>query len=222
MSKKGTFLYIKSYFPSIQGESSDTGFPTLFIRLAGCNLQCSYCDTKEAWTQKKAMRRTPEALMDEIYRQYYWLKRVCITGGEPLFQPEVYGLIVELEAHGYEVSIETNGSLPIFDPYSRRNYKYVLDIKGPSSGMSDKNYYENLAFLTPKDEVKFVVANKADYDFSKRILYKYPTMAKILYSPMFLPNGKSPIASQLSEWLLKDHRLNCRLQIQTHKIIGVK
>ena len=152
----------------------------------------------------------------------YRVPYVCITGGEPLIQDDVYPVIYELVDEGYKVSIETNGCVPI-DPCSyNRSYKYVMDIKCPSSGVSDKNVLTNLGNLMPHDEVKFVIADEEDYKFAKRILRSYPTSAKILFSPMFDDKGKPMIGQKLIDWLLEDRFYYARVQIQMHKCIGVK
>ena len=209
-------LKIHEIFSTIQGEGYDTGIPCTFVRLWGCNLKCDYCDQPQSKEDLKKM--SVGKVVDEIRKLR--VHNVCITGGEPLVQEEVYALVYELVSLNYNVSIETNGSIEIPDT-QRRSYKYVMDIKCPSSGVMVANRYENLEVLHPSDEVKFVIANRDDYDFMKRILRKYPTKAKVLLSPMFdLENNKQTIGRELCEWVLKD-RLNARIQIQMHKILGV-
>jgi len=150
------------------------------------------------------------------------IKNVCITGGEPLLQDDIYPFIYELVYKSYKVSVETSGCIPIdFDPYNR-SFKYVMDIKCPCSGVTEKNVYENLVYLKPQDEVKFVIATREDYDFFKGVMKKYPTSAKILLSPMFDNSGNAVIGQQLTNWILKDRLLNVRVQIQMHKILNVK
>lgn len=209
-------LYYESIFSSIQGESRDTGLPTCFIRLYGCNLKCSYCDQPQKG--KKVKRISIENIMEEVFRRK--LRNVCITGGEPMIQDEIYPLIYELVSYGYNVSIETNGSIPLIDQ-TIRSYRFVMDIKTPSSLMHHKNKYDNLKILLPKDDVKFVIANREDYEFAKSILRKYPTKAQVLFSPMFNKDNKQYIGKDLAKWMIEDGLDNVRLQIQMHKIIGV-
>lgn len=213
-------LYYDEIFLSIQGESSDTGLPCIFIRLFGCPVKCSYCDTQQDIKNKK--RISIENIINKV-KQYKDVNRICITGGEPLIQKnEVLPLVWELQSMDYKVSIETSGCVKIDDwGYYRRSFKYIMDIKCPSSGVVHKNIYDNLVKLQMNDEVVFVISDRKDYDFMKDILKKYPTMANITLSPMFNKEGKNVIGKELVEWVLKD-RINCRIQIQLHKILGVK
>lgn len=211
-------LYLDEVFVSIQGESTDAGLPCIFVRLFGCNVKCSYCDQPQKPCDRK--RISLERLVDMIHS--YRLKYVCITGGEPLIQEEVYPLIFELASEDYKISIETNGCVPIEFHSPRGKYKYIMDVKCPSSGVSHKNVYTNLANLSSNDEVKFVIADEKDYKFAKRILRSYPTCAKILFSPMFSPEGKPVISQELVDWIIRDGLYNARVQIQLHKILQVK
>ena len=211
-------MILHEVFASIQGEGYDTGLPTVFVRFFGCNVHCVYCDQPQKACNRK--RVSVENLIQMIKK--YRVPYVCITGGEPLIQDDVYPVIYELVDEGYKVSIETNGCVPI-DPCSyNRSYKYVMDIKCPSSGVSDKNILTNLGNLMPHDEVKFVIADEEDYKFAKRILRSYPTSAKILFSPMFDDKGKPMIGQKLIDWLLEDRFYYARVSIQMHKCIGVK
>lgn len=211
-------MYYDEIFCSIQGESSDSGLPCVFVRLFGCPVGCSYCDQPQSPSQKK--RISVENIINKVLK-YKGVKYVCITGGEPLIHTEVIPLAWELLHLGYKVSIETSGCVPIEDLGYKRSFKYVMDIKCPSSGVSEKNIFENLLHLQSNDEVKFVVANREDYDYMKKVLKKYPTQASILVSPMFDKNQKAVIGSDLVNWIIED-RLNVRVQIQLHKIIGVQ
>ena len=208
-------LRIHEIFSTIQGEGYDTGIPCTFVRLFGCNVKCTYCDQPQCKSDLKKM--SVGKVVDEIRRLR--IKNVCITGGEPLIQEEVYTLIYELVSLGYAVSIETNGTVEIPDTVIR-SYKYVMDVKCPSSGVHHKNLFSNLQVLHPSDEVKFVIADEEDYKFMKSVLRQYPTHAKVLLSPMFDPNLKQTIGKDLCEWVLKD-RLDVRIQIQMHKVLGV-
>ena len=211
-------LYLDEIFVSIQGESTDAGLPCVFVRLFGCNVKCTYCDQPQKACNHKRVSIGNLIQMINRYRVPY----VCITGGEPLIQDDVYPVIYELIGEGYKVSIETNGCVPIEPCSYNRSYKYVMDIKCPSSGVSDKNILTNLGNLMPHDEVKFVIADEEDYKFAKRVLRSYPTSAKILFSPMFDKKGKPMIGQQLIDWLIKDKFYYARVQIQMHKCIGVK
>lgn len=212
-------LYYDEIFLSIQGESTDMGLPCIFIRLFGCPVKCSYCDTIQDVKNKK--RISLENVINKV-RKYKDVKHVCITGGEPMIQKdEVISLTWELLSLGYKVSIETSGCIPIEDWGYKRSYKYIMDIKCPSSKVSYKNKYDNLVKLQTSDEVVFVIADREDYEFMKDILSKYPTSAQILLSPMFNKNGKNVIGKDLVEWVLKD-RIDCRIQIQLHKILEVQ
>lgn len=210
-------MYLDEVFLSIQGESTDTGLPCIFVRLYGCPIGCVYCDQPQTSANKH--KASIETIMNRV-KKYRGVKRVCITGGEPLiYKNDLMPLVWELQYEGYKVSIETSGCLPIED-FLRRDWKYIMDVKCPSSGVVEKNIYENLLKLHSKDEVVFVIADKKDYEFMKSVLQKYPTQAHILLSPMFNKEGKNVIGKELVGWLLYD-RLDYRIQIQLHKILGV-
>ena len=203
-------LRINEIFYSIQGESSMAGLPCIFVRLTYCNLRCSYCDTEYAFYE--GTDYSFEKILSEIKK--YNSNLVEITGGEPLVQKEVLPLMKMLGDLGYNVMIETGGSLPIkeIDP----RVKVIMDLKCPSSKMSHKNLYENINYLKQNDEVKFVIGNREDYEWSKDIIEKYFLTEKrtILFSNVF--SELEPV--QLAEWILKDN-LNVRFQIQMHKYI---
>lgn len=207
-------VFIDEIFKSIQGEGLDSGLPCIFVRFWGCNVGCKYCDTEQCIDNKK--RTSVGKIMNKIHSM--GINRVCITGGEPLLQDEVMPLVYELLSEDYKVSIETSGCVPIEPPSYRRSYRYIMDVKCPSSGVSTKNVLSNLALLTPQDEVKFVVADKKDYEYSKKILNFYPTSAQVLYSPVW----GSDVGKDLANWLIKDKMYNARVQTQLHKVLGVK
>ena len=211
-------MFYDEIFCSIQGESSDSGLPCIFVRLYGCPVGCSYCDQPQTPDQKK--RTSVGSIISKI-TSFKGVKYVCITGGEPLIYPEVTALTWELLHMGYKVSIETSGCVPIEEVNYRRSFKYVMDIKCPSSGVSHKNIFENLLKLQFNDEVKFVIANREDYEYMKIVLKKYPTQASILVSPMFDENQKAVIGNELVDWIIQD-RLNVRVQLQIHKLLNVK
>ena len=203
-------IKINEIFYSIQGESSYAGLPCIFVRLTYCNIRCSYCDTEYAFYEGKDF--TVEQIFSEIEK--YKCKLVEITGGEPLFQKESLTLMEMLCDKNYEVMFETGGSLSIENVDKR--VKIILDFKCPSSKMEKKNYYENVNFLKPIDEVKFVIGDYEDFLWSKNLIEKFELNKKceILFSPVF---GKIEYR-QLVEWILNEN-LNVRFQIQQHKHI---
>lgn len=211
-------MYLDELFVTLEGETEDTGLPTIFIRLWGCPVGCSYCDTPQRKENRK--RISIGNLVDEVNRNYRWCNRVCLTGGEPLIYEDAIPLVYELQQKGYKVSIETSGCVPIEKTPYKRSFKYVMDIKSPSSGVMRKNIYENLLALQSHDEVKFVVKDRKDYDFMRDVLRKYPTSAKILVSPMFDKDKNPMIGKELVEWILQDHLNDVRLSCQVHKFIG--
>ena len=203
-------LKINEIFYSIQGESSMMGLPCVFVRLTYCNLRCSYCDTEYAFYEGKEMT------IDEIFAEVkkYNCNLVEITGGEPLVQENVHKLMKKLCDSGYKVMIETGGSLPI--KVIDKRVRIIMDLKTPSSKMMDKNLYENINLLKQDDELKFVIGNREDYEWSKEIIKKYNIADKftVLMSPVFgtLEN------IDLAGWILED-KLHVRLQVQLHKYI---
>jgi 7-carboxy-7-deazaguanine synthase len=208
--KKPDILKINEIFYSIQGESSMNGLPCIFVRLTYCNLRCSYCDTEYAFYEGKDMT------IDEIIKEVdkYNCKLVEVTGGEPLVQDNVHLLMKRLFDSSYKVMIETGGSLSIKSIDKR--VKIIMDLKTPSSNMSDKNLYENIDYLKPDDEVKFVIGNREDYEWAKEIIFKYKLVDKVtvLMSPVFDEIQNIDLAT----WILNDG-LNVRFQIQLHKYI---
>jgi len=206
-------LRVTETFTSIQGESTFTGCLCFFIRLAGCNLDCSYCDTEYSKDYNDGEDFEPDDLIREVEDSQIGL--VEITGGEPLLQPMVPELCRRLLATRKTVLIETNGSLPIsvLPPGVIR----ILDCKTPSSGMAGKMNFDNFTELTDRDEVKFVIADFADYEYSLNIIDKYKLSdktEKLLFSPIW--KQISPI--QLAERMIGD-KVSARLQIQLHKYI---
>jgi 7-carboxy-7-deazaguanine synthase len=210
-------IKINEIYYSIQGESSRSGLPTVFVRLTYCNLRCSYCDSEYAFYDGTDM--TIDDIVDDIKK--YNCNLVEITGGEPLFQNEVLDLMKLLCDLGFEVMLETSGSLPIKDVDKR--VMLIMDLKCPSSKMMKKNLYENLDFIKPSDEIKFVVENREDYEWSKEIVGKFKLLEKctILFSVVF---GKlEPV--RLVEWILEDKNWSSvpsgklRYQLQMHKYI---
>lgn len=211
-------MYLSEIKEGIQGEGKYTGYPTTFIRTHGCNCNCTYCDTTYSFLNKRK-KLNIEGIVKKV--QQLKNKYVCITGGEPLLQKEeVMALVYELRHLDYEVSIETNGTIFIEATPYRRTYSYTMDVKCPSSGSSNLNNYSNLKNLQFNDEVKFVILNKEDYEFAKSIIWKYPTRAKIIFSPCFDKDGNSN-GSQIAEWLLEDKITDVRLGLQIHKVLNI-
>ncbi len=201
-------MLVNEVFLSIQGESMSVGFPTIFIRFTGCNLRCSYCDTTYAYEDGKEM--SPGEVLEEIKRLHY--KRVCITGGEPLLQKELNVLMGLLS--GYTVTIETNGSVSIKDLQLDEGHSLVMDMKVPSSRCSDQMILSNFNFLRSKDEIKFVIGDRKDYNWAKEIIKYNYSKGIITFSPVY---GKINYEDMVS-WILAD-RLEVRFQIQLHKLI---
>lgn len=203
-------MKICEIFTSIQGESSHAGMLCTFIRMAGCNLRCSYCDTTYAY--EEGMKLTENEILNEV--TLIGTHLVAITGGEPLLQKGIFHLVERLINEGYKVLIETNGTLSIKDIDSRAII--VLDIKTPGSGMSEDMDYSNIDYIKPTDEIKFVITDRADYEWSKKIINKYKLKSRchVLFSPAF---GRL-MPEELIKWMLED-RLDVRLNLQMHKYI---
>lgn len=203
-------LRITEIFYSLQGETSRVGLPTVFIRLTGCPLRCTYCDTAYAFTGGES--RSIANILEQVasYAPLY----VTVTGGEPLAQKNCLALLYALCANGYQVSLETGGALDISEVDAR--VMRVVDIKTPGSGEVQKNRWENLALLNAHDEIKFVLCDEADYHWAKNIIAQYQLAQKcpILFSPVH--GTMNP--THLAEWILRD-RLPVRLQVQLHKIL---
>ncbi len=203
-------LRITEIFYSLQGESNTVGIPTVFIRLTGCPLRCVYCDTAYAFTGGKKIKIAEIIAQAEQFETQY----ITVTGGEPLAQPACLELITQLLDKGFIVSLETSGAIDVsaVDPRAVK----VMDLKTPSSGELSKNLYQNIPFLNPKDQVKFVIGSNEDYDWSKAALteYELPGRCDILFSPVM--GQQNP--TELAEKILRD-RLPVRFQIQLHKLL---
>ena len=203
-------LRITEIFRSLQGEGDAVGFPTVFVRLTGCPLRCQYCDTGYAFTGGK--RLVLDDIVDEVAS--FKTKRVCVTGGEPLAQRNCTALLTRLCDAGFAVSLETCGAMSLsgVDP---RVVK-VVDVKTPASGEERRNCYEELEALGPHDQVKFVICDRADYEWSRRKTEELglTERAMVLFSPSYeqLP------ARDLAEWILTDG-LPVRMQVQLHKVL---
>ena len=202
-------MKVNEIFLSIQGESFSSGFPTIFVRFTGCNLRCSYCDT--TYSYNEGIEMSPEEILEEIKKLHY--NRVCLTGGEPLLQKDIKKLLKILD--GFTVTIETNGSIKLNSlGLSNRKHSFVMDIKTPSSGCSEEMVLENLELLEEQDEIKFVIGDRTDYEWSKNIISRYYKKGTITFSPVYNKIN----CSEMVKWILDD-RLNVRFQLQLHKFI---
>jgi 7-carboxy-7-deazaguanine synthase len=210
MTSANDTLRINEIFFSLQGETSRVGLPTVFVRLTGCPLRCTYCDTTYAFSGGQTM--TQAAILSEVARHHP--RYVCVTGGEPLAQKNCLPLLRALCDAGYDVSLETSGALDVSGVDAR--VVKVLDLKTPASGEMEKNLWGNLEHLNAHDEIKFVLCDEADYQWAKRALeeYKLTQRCAVLFSP-----AQGQIAAKdLAEWILRD-RLPVRLQVQLHKLL---
>jgi 7-carboxy-7-deazaguanine synthase len=201
---------ITEIFASIQGESSYAGKPCTFIRLSGCPLRCSWCDTAYGFADGDT--KSLESILDEV--NSLTPKMVELTGGEPLAQEGLVLLAEELLSQGYRVLIETGGSESI--EKLPQNIHIVMDLKCPGSKMEDRNLWSNLDHLKPTDEIKFVVADRNDFDWAQAVIEKYQLCSK--HSVLFSPAWGHVKPDDLSAWLIESG-LDCRLNLQLHKYI---
>lgn len=198
-------------FTSIQGESTYAGTPCTFIRLSGCNLRCSYCDT--TYSYEKGTELSPEEIIERV--RDAGLNLVEITGGEPLLQHDaVVDLTKRLLDAGYKVLIETNGTMSISSLDNRA--VVIMDIKTPASNMSGKHDLSNFSYIKPDDEIKFVICNRNDYEWSKQLVLEQGLLKRC--TVLFSPAAGSIVPRELASWILQD-RLEVRLNMQLHKII---
>jgi 7-carboxy-7-deazaguanine synthase len=209
-ARKPERLRINEIFLSLQGEADAVGYPTVFVRLTGCPLRCRYCDTEYAFHAGDWFD------LDEVMQKVasHGARHVCVTGGEPLAQPNCLKLLERLCDAGFLVSLETSGALDIGAVDGR--VSRVVDVKTPGSNEAARNRIENFGSLTMRDQLKFVICSREDYDWSKAFLLEHglPQQCRILFSPSF--NEVSPTA--LADWILAD-RLPVRFQLQLHKIL---
>ncbi len=204
-------LRISEIFNSLQGEAATSGRPTTFVRLTGCPLRCGYCDTSYAFSGGTLFS------LAEVMRQIgnFPSRYVTVTGGEPLAQLECLNLLHILADEGYEVSLETSGALPITGIDSR--VSVVMDLKTPASGEVSRNLYSNIVELKPIDQVKFVICDRADYEWARFKIDEY-SLSKRVCEVLFSPVYNVQPAKELAEWILSDG-LDVRLQIQLHKVL---
>ncbi len=204
-------LRITEIFYSLQGESTTVGLPTVFVRLTGCPLRCGYCDTEYAFHGGQRMA------LDDILAAVaqHRARHICVTGGEPLAQPDCLALLSALCDAGYEVSLETSGALPVADVDPR--VVKVMDLKTPGSGEQARNHLANIDHLQRQDQVKFVICDRADYEWAATQIRDYGLADKvdnILLSPSFGQQN----ATELADWIIAD-KLPVRFQLQLHKLL---
>jgi 7-carboxy-7-deazaguanine synthase len=206
-----TTLRITEIFHSLQGEARTSGLPTTFVRLTGCPLRCQYCDTAYAFSGGDLMD------MAEIIRKVdsFTATHVTVTGGEPLAQPGCLPLLALLCDKGYQVSLETSGAIDTFGVDER--VSVVLDLKTPGSNEVGKNHYENIGYLKPNDQVKFVICDRLDYDWAKFKLIEFDLITRVS-DVLFSSSFDQLDSAELASWILEDG-LQVRLQVQLHKIL---
>ncbi|TWI58611.1 7-carboxy-7-deazaguanine synthase [Pseudomonas duriflava] len=204
-------LRITEIFYSLQGETRTAGLPTVFVRLTGCPLRCQYCDTAYAFSGGEIL--SLETILEKVasYRPRY----VCVTGGEPLAQPNCLPLLSRLCDAGYEVSLETSGALDV-EPVDARVVK-VIDLKTPGSAEVSRNLYSNLEHVTSNDQVKFVICSREDYEWAVSKLIQYQLSDRV-GEVLFSPSHQQVTPRQLAEWIVADN-LPVRFQLQLHKLL---
>lgn len=207
-------LRINEIFASIQGEGLLVGTPMVFVRLQGCNLECTWCDTPQARPVNGGSVMSVEDVVSEVGN--HSINWVCITGGEPLLQSGVYKLIYGLLETGHNILVETNGSVSVEELPCEDEVVIAMDIKTPSSGMAERMLFDNLELLGEKDYVKFIVIDRDDYRYARNVLKKYNTEARVVFQPVW---GEDP--KWLADRVVKDG-LNAKLIPQTHKYMGLK
>jgi 7-carboxy-7-deazaguanine synthase len=207
---KAERLRINEIFHSLQGEADAVGYPTVFVRLTGCPLRCQYCDTEYAFHTGDWL--DIDAIVEKV--RGYGARHVCVTGGEPLAQPNCLKLLARLCDQGFAVSLETSGALDIAPVDAR--VSRVIDVKTPGSREAARNRVANFELLTPRDQLKFVICSRDDYDWSKAYLQEHglSERCRILFSPSY--NEIS--ATELADWILAD-QLPVRFQLQLHKVL---
>lgn len=221
-------VLVDDIFSSLQGESSSTGYPTTFVRLYGCNMHCSYCDQPQ--NKENAKRMTIHEIVEKVNE--FGLSRVCVTGGEPVIQP-YWKELVNCLMFTHDVSVETNGCCPLPSHWKYPSRpRFIVDVKSPSSKMDKYNIYSNLLHLTDKDEIKFVLADEVDLEYALHIIDKlkrdYPSdllPPQVVFSPVIYDYFKKEDrkwAQKLAGFLVEHKMNNVRLQVQFHKVIGVK
>ncbi len=204
-------LRISELFYSLQGEARDSGLPTVFVRLTGCPLRCTYCDSEYAFYGGERM--TLAEILQKI--ESYPARHVCVTGGEPLAQPNCLPLLTLLCDAGYRVSLETSGAMPVDGVDGR--VSRVVDLKTPASGEQARNRMENIPLLGRHDQIKFVICDRGDYDWARFTLDQYGLVDRV-GEVLFSPSYEQLAPRQLAEWILEDG-LPVRMQMQLHKLL---
>lgn len=204
-------MKVSEIFFSIQGEGVLMGTPTIFIRFSGCNLDCAWCDTDYAKNDADAKEMSINEILDEIER--YDSPFISITGGEPMIQEGIINLINALLEESYHITIETNGSIPLDSIPTSEEIMISMDMKCPSSGMTKPEMYDNLSFLSPRDQLKFVIADRVDYLFAKKVLRENDVNCPAIMTPVGGMDLKP-----LAEWVIQDC-LMVRVMPQLHKLI---
>jgi len=206
----GRRLKITEIFYSLQGEADTVGFPTVFVRLTGCPLRCQFCDT--AYAFHGGEWHTLDEVLSRVAA--FGPRYVCVTGGEPLAQKNCLPLLTRLCDAGYRVSVETSGAMPLAGVDARVNR--VVDVKTPGSGEEKRNRYEDLSLLRPEEQIKFVICDRADYEWSRERIasLQLPQRCQVLFSP----SADQLPARELADWILAD-RLPVRFQMQLHKVL---
>lgn len=202
-------MKIYSIFKSLQGEGLTIGAPTVFIRTSGCPLRCTYCDTPQAFDKGEQM--TIESVLSKVAKLK--CRHVCLTGGEPLAQKDAPKLVKALLDQGYQLVLETNGAMPLDELPCVENLTISMDMKCPSSGESESMRFDNIELLGPTDQLKFIISDERDYDYSREILEKYPAKSEVIFTPV----GGTDL-KWLAEKVLKDG-LDVRVLPQLHKFI---
>jgi 7-carboxy-7-deazaguanine synthase len=203
-------LKLTEIFLSLQGEARDAGWPTVFVRLTGCPLRCQYCDTTYAFFGGEWW--DIDAILAEVAK--HGVRHVCVTGGEPLSQKRVIGLLSKLCDAGYVVSLETSGAIDIGDVDTR--VSRIVDIKTPDSGEVERNLWENLPLLTPHDQVKFVICSREDFDWACKVLFEHSIHERC--DVLFSPSHTQITPRELADWIV-EARLPVRFQTQLHKAL---
>jgi len=211
-STRTNSLLVSEVFYSIQGEALDVGRPSVFIRLTGCPLRCHYCDTAYAFTG--GAWQSMDELLDAVAG--YGARHVCVTGGEPLAQARCLTLLERLADEGYGVSLETSGAIDISKV--DRRVSRIVDVKTPASGESDRNLLSNLMMLRANDALKFVICDRADYEWSRDFLDAHQEIEASGCRVYFSPSHGVLAAGELADWVLAD-RLDVSLQVQLHKVL---
>lgn len=204
-------LKVNEIFKSIQGESTFSGLPCVFIRLTGCNLRCNYCDTTYAYDVGRKL--SIDDLINEVEKTYK-CNLIEITGGEPLLQKNTLPLFDRLINKNYSVLLETNGTMSLKN--INPSVIKIMDIKCPGSGFSDKTYWNNLSYLSPSDQIKFVISSREDFDWAAKVI-KEKCLDKLCHI-LFSPNYSQIKNEDLAKWILLE-KINVRFQLQIHKYI---